>query len=58
MSTGKLVAPFRRNYQDVTDICFTADGSRFVSAGVEGLGSLGARHWPLRQPFNGAAACT
>ena len=37
MSTGELVASLRRHYQDVTGICFTADGSRFVSAGAEGL---------------------
>ena len=37
MSTGELVASLRRHYQNVTGICFTADGSRFISGGAEGL---------------------
>lgn len=37
LSTGKLVASLRRHYQNVSDVKFTADSSRFVSAGAEGL---------------------
>ena len=36
-STGKLVASLRRHYQNVSDVKFTGDSSRFISAGVEGL---------------------
>lgn len=37
LSTGRLVASLRRHYQNVTGVQFTADSSRFVSAGAEGL---------------------
>jgi pre-rRNA-processing protein IPI3 len=37
VSTGKLVASLRRHYQNVSDVKFTADSSRFISAGAEGL---------------------
>lgn len=37
LSTGKLVASLRRHYQNVSDVKFTADSSRFISAGAEGL---------------------
>ena len=37
MSTGELVASLHQHYQNVTGICFTADGSRFISGGAEGL---------------------
>lgn len=37
VSTGKLVASLRRHYQNVTGVQFTADSSRFVSSGAEGL---------------------
>jgi pre-rRNA-processing protein IPI3 len=37
LSTGKLVASLRRHYQNVSDVKFTGDSSRFISAGAEGL---------------------
>lgn len=37
ISSGKLVASLRRHYQNVTTVQFTADSSRFLSAGAEGL---------------------
>ena len=36
-STGKLVASLRRHYQNVSDVKFTGDSSRFISAGAESL---------------------
>jgi WD40 repeat protein len=33
LSTGKLVASLRRHYQNVSDVKFTGDSSRFISAG-------------------------
>lgn len=37
ISTGKYLASLRRHYQNVNGVKFTADSSRFVSIGHEGL---------------------
>lgn len=37
ISTGKFLASLRRHYQNVNGIKFTADSSRFVTIGHEGL---------------------
>ena len=57
MSTGELVASLRRHYQNVTGICFTADGSRFISGGAEGLVLVWSLETALLNQSNANSVC-